>query len=443
MSKQLRSRTILTVGLSLILLQLSNAQSLSQRLSSVFSDVLELQLAGSPGAHGEHFKPANVQSSHATINALTNFIGRNIASLPLSSTAAGLTFDFSTGVPVATTSSLGPIFAERAQTLGKGRFNIGFNFSYLNMTKLRGVNTDDLRFTFVHQNVSPDTSVMGDNLNEFDSIDLFMNLDLNATVLAFYLTVGITNRLDVSVAVPFVNVHMKASPLAEVTSFTYLVIDSARHNFGDDPTNPVLSTRPESINEYATGIGDIAIRAKYNFYKGEDFNFAALVDFRPPTGDEKNFLGAGKSSYRGMLIASAAIGYFSPHLNLSYAHQGGNRDRNGLEVSAGYDQKLADWCTFAADFLGAFELDVTNKYEFPSEKIVVEGQPKEISHPIRREISLTNVPSFSRDNIMNGSFGFKINPKKEMIFVANVIVPFNDGGLRSSFIPTVGFEFSF
>lgn len=443
MTKLLRSRTILTLGLSLVLLQLSNAQSLSERLSGIFDDVLELKLSGSQGDHKHHFLPAKVEANSATINALTNFISSNISSIPLSSTAAGLTFDFSTGVPVATTSSLGPVFAERAQTLGSRRINIGFNMSYLNMSKLRGVNTDDLRFTFVHQNVSPDTTVMGDNLNEFDTIDLFMNLDLSATILAFYLTVGVTNRLDLSVAVPFVNVHMKAEPLAEITSFTYVVVDSARHNFGDDPTNPVLSTRPEPINEYATGIGDIAIRAKYNFYKGEDLNFAALVDFRPPTGDEKNFLGAGKSSYRGMLIGSASLGYFSPHLNLAYAHQGGSEDRDGLEVSVGYDQKLADWCTFAADFLGAFEIGGTHKYEFPSENVVIEGQPKELSHPIRREVSLTNVPSFSRDDIMNGSFGFKLNPKKEMILVANVIVPFNDGGLRSTFIPSVGFEFSF
>jgi hypothetical protein len=442
MFKLLPSRTILIVGLSLIYLQL-NAQSLSERLTGVFSEVLELKLAGSPGEHGEHFKPANVQSSGATINALTNFIGRNISSIPLSSTVAGLTFDFSTGVPVATTTSLGPIFAERAQTLGSGRFNIGFNFSYLNMSKLRGINTGDMRFTFVHQDVGQPG--MGDSQNEFDTIDLFMNLDLNATVLAFYLTVGITNRLDIGVAVPMVNVHMEATPLASIDSYTYLMSDTANHNFGDDPTNPVLTSNPEPINDDATGIGDIAIRAKYNFYKGNDVNFSALVDFRPPTGDDKNFLGAGKSSYRGMLITSATLGSFSPHLNLAYAHQGGIQDRDGIEVSVGYDQKVTEWLTLAADFLGSYEVSSNKEFQFPSENIVIEGTPliHHIPKYVKKEVSLTNIPYFSHDNLSNGSFGFRVNPKKEMIFVANVIIPFNDAGLRSTFIPTVGFEFSF
>ena len=443
MFRQLRIRTIVTVGFSLILLQLSNAQSLSDRLTGVFGEVLDLNLAGSPGEHGEHFRPANVQSSVATIDALTNFIGRNISSIPLSSTAAGLTFDFSSGVPVATTTSLGPIFAERAQTLGSGRFNIGFNFSYLNMSKLRGMNTKDLRFTFIHQDVG--TPGLGDSQNEFDTIDLFMNMDLSATVLAFYLTVGITNRFDIGVAVPMVNVHMEATPLAMVDSYTYLMSDTANHNFGDDPANPVLTANPEAINDDATGIGDIAIRAKYNFYKGNDVNLAALVDFRPPTGEDKNFLGAGKSSYRGMLITSATLGDFSPHLNLSYAHQGGIQDRNGIEVSVGYDQKVTEWLTFAADFLGSYEISSNKEFQFPSESVIVEGTPliHHVPKYVKKEVSLTNVPYFSHDNLSNGSFGLKINPKKEMVFVANVIIPFNDGGLRSTFIPTVGFEFSF
>jgi len=444
MFKQLRRNAILTVGLSLILFQLLHAQTLSERLSGIFSDVLGEKLHLSPGPHGEHFKPANVKSSDATINALTNFIGRNIASIPLSSTAAGLTFDFSTGVPVATTTSLGPIFAERAQTLGSRRINIGFNMSYLNMSRLRGVNTEDLRFTFVHQDVKPDTSVLGDNLNEFDTIDLFMNLDLSATVLAFYFTVGITNQLDLSVAVPFVNVHMEATPIAIIDSYSYLLSDSANHNFGSDPANPVLTTRPDPINDDATGIGDIAIRAKYNFIKGEGLNFAALLDFRPPTGDEASFLGAGKSSYRGMLITSAALGDFSPHLNLSYAHQGGIQNRDGIEISVGYDQKITEWFTLAADFLGSYEISNNKEIQFPSENVNIEGDPVIHHTPkhVMKEVSLTNIPYFSHDNFSNGSVGFKINPKKEMILVGNVIFPLNEGGLRSSLIPTVGFEFT-
>ncbi|MCH7680665.1 hypothetical protein IID10_15085, partial [candidate division KSB1 bacterium] len=117
-------------------------QSLRDKIGNIFSDVLEIELAG-PGEHGTHFKAANVASSEATINSFANFIAANIASFPLGSTEAGLTFDFSTGQPVSTTTSMGPIFSERAQTLGKGRFSLGLNLSFLNFSKLRGLKTED------------------------------------------------------------------------------------------------------------------------------------------------------------------------------------------------------------------------------------------------------------------------------------------------------------
>jgi hypothetical protein len=111
----------------------------------------------------------------------------------------------------------------------------------------------------------------------------------------------------------------------------------------------------------------------------------------------------------------------------------------------GYDQKVTEWLTFAADFLGSYEISSNKEFQFPSESVIVEGTPliHHVPKYVKKEVSLTNVPYFSHDNLSNGSFGLKINPKKEMVFVANVIIPFNDGGLRSTFIPTVGFEFSF
>jgi hypothetical protein len=422
------------------LIQSLGAQSLSDQLSGIFGEVLEIQLEGSPGEHGQHFFPANVKSSETTINAFTSFISTNISSIPLSSTSAGLTFDFSTGAPVATSTSLGPIFAERAQTIGKWQFNLGFNFSHFNMSRLRGTNMNDLRFTFIHQDV--DEPGLGDSENEFDTIDLLLNMDLSASVMAFFLTVGITNRLDIYLAVPLVNVRMKATPLAQVTSFTYLIGDTANHHFGDDPVNPELSTNPESIDDDATGVGDIAVRAKYNFFRGKHFDFGALLEYRFPTGDETDFLGAGESSYRAMLIASSVLGDFSPHLNIAYAHRGGIQKIDYLDLALGYDQKLAGWFTLAVDFLSAFEIssDKENS-QFPSESVTISGVQE--NKLIVREVSLTNVPNFSNDNIIAGSFGFKMSLKKEMIIIGNVIIPFNERGLRSSFVPTFGFEFNF
>lgn len=423
----------------MIPLQTLFGQSLRDKISNLFGKVLEIQLAGSPGKHGKHFEPANVTSSNAMVSSFSNFIAANVSSFPLSSTVAGLTFDFSTGEPVSTTTSLGPIFAERAQTLGKGQLNLGFNFSFLNLAKLRGLNTKDLRFTFTHQDVGE--SGLGDSDNEFDTIDFFTNLDLDASILAFFVTVGVTNRLDIGIAVPFVNVSIKADPRAIINSFTLTANDSANHLFGGTPKDPELTQQSESINDDATGTGDIAIRAKYNFLKGKKVDLSALLEYQPPTGDEEDFLGAGKSTFRAGIISSGILGNFAPHLNLAYERRRSDLDRDEIEVVLGYDLKVAEGVTLATEFLR--ELEIGSEIEglqFP--------EPVIIQRPIgstvfRREVSLTNIPQFSHDHILNVAFGLKFNPKKELIIIGNVFVPVNDGGLRSSVIPTFGFEFTF
>ena len=68
---------------------------------------------------------------------------------------------------------------------------MGFNFTSINYTQIRGIQTKDLRLTFTHQNVAGPE--YGDSDNEFDTIDFFMNLNVNASIFAFYFTYGITD----------------------------------------------------------------------------------------------------------------------------------------------------------------------------------------------------------------------------------------------------------
>lgn len=415
------------------------SQSLQEDIDGIFKAVLELRTGGPAGTqHGQHFIPNNVAFSRATINAFSNFIATNVSSFPLSSTAAGLTFDFSTGVPVSTSTSLGPIFAERAQTLGRGRLNMGFNFSYLDLNKLRGINTEDVRFTFTHQDVG--APGLGDSDNEFDTIDLFMNMDLSASILAFIATFGITNRLDIGVAVPFVNIKMKAEPSAVINSFTIAKLQSPNHFFVENGDTS-LSTRPTPVDDDATGIGDIAVRAKYNFLKKNNANFAALLEYRAPTGDEIDFLGTGKSSFKAVLISSANIRDFNPHLNLAYNHRTSDLEQDAIEAFIGFDQKVFETLTLAVDVLSEFEVgDEIEALKFP-EPVVVQRDVGDIL--LRKEVSVTNIPRFARDNKINAAWGFKFHPKESLVIIGNVFVPLNDGGLRSDWTPTLGFELSF
>jgi len=415
------------------------AQSLRYKIERVFDETLRLHLGGSPGEHAGHFSPDNVGTSRQMINSLTTFIGANLSSFPLASSTASVTFDFSGGVPVRESTSLGPIFTERAKSLGEGRSVLGYSFSYMRFNKVRGIETQDLRFTFSHADVG--LPGMGDSDNELDTIDLFMKMQLEASIVAFYYSYGVTSKFDVSVGVPLVNVRIEASPLANINSFTFVARDSANHFFDGTRTDPVLSTSPTPIDDDATGVGDIAIQGKYIFKDSKRYGLAALFGVRLATGDADNFLGAVDPNYRFGIIASADLSGSSPHLNVAYERRTSELDRDELEIFVGYDQKLSDRITIAADVLSEIEVGKhINALDF-EESI-------EISRPVSdgtysETVSLTNLPKFRDDNVINGSIGLKFAPRDFVVVVANALVPLNDGGLRAGLMGTLGFEFGF
>jgi hypothetical protein len=441
MTRTTRLLAVLTV-LSTILVVVPgsvSAQSLRHKMERIFDDSLRLQLGGSPGEHANHFNPDRVATSQQTIDQLTRFIGANISSFPLSSTSASVTFDLSSGVPVRKTSSLGPVYTDRASSIGKGRTILGYNFTFMRLNKVRGLDTQSLRFTFSHEDVG--APGLGDSDNELDTIDLFMNMELEASVLAFYFTHGVTKRLDLSLAIPIVNVRMRADPVAYMNSFTFVKNDSANHFFDGTRVDPVLFTIPQPIDDDATGVGDIALQAKYNFLRGGRLELTALLGARLATGDKDNFLGAGDPSYRVALVASGTREAGAPHLNLAYVFHQSELVRDQIDAFLAYDHKAGDRLTLAFELLGRFEV---------GERIQGSDAPNsvKISRPVSegtfaREVDLSNLPDFDNDHRVSGGVGIKFAPRDFFVFIANVLVPLNDGGLRPDAIATLGFEFNF
>src|SRR2546423_2855816 len=113
-------------------------QNLRDRISDLFifgpgQEPLFLAGSGDPNnpaslqAHGLHFIPASNAENGALIAFITDALGTSIGSIPFGSTSGGETFRFEGGVPVRTSTSAGPIFAQRAQTLRRGRGPAGNN----------------------------------------------------------------------------------------------------------------------------------------------------------------------------------------------------------------------------------------------------------------------------------------------------------------------------
>ena len=374
--------------------------------------------------HGNHFLPDVIANNGAILGFLADAIAASAANLPLSATASGATFRFVGGLPVRTSTSLGPIFGERAQTLGKGRFVVGANMSGLNFTSLRGVPLNQLILNFSHEDVPP--AGLGQPLRENDVLQVKLDLSVNLLVTTFFTTWGVTDHVDIGLAVPIVHTGMTGRSTGQFFPFGV----PTSHFFAGDSARPVLSANAATFG-FATGLGDIAIRTKWSLVADENTGVALMADARLPTGSEEDLTGSGHLSLRGILLASTRLGDFAPHVNVGYAARGGRND--AILAAGGFDQPLSDWATIAVDALTEWQVgesslrlpgDVT--YEFP----------------VTRTISPTNIPNI-RDHRIYGSFGMKFRTPGGPILVANALMPLRRGGLESRFIWTLGLDGNF
>lgn len=427
----------------------AGAQHLRDRISDLFifgpgQQPLFLAGSGDPNntaalqAHGLHFIPASNAENGALIAFLTDALGTSISSIPIGSTSGGETFRIEAGVPVLTSTSAGPIFAERAQTLGQGRVLAGISRTGFTFSTLRGVDMGNINLVFTHANVNfpgcdaqfgGNCALYGIPRLENDAMDFHLDMSLDVRVTSLYVTYGVTNRFDFSVVAPIVQAEFRGESDAQIRPFGG---DSAVHYFAGTPSNPVLTAHRQSLGSSA-GLGDVAVRLKVNMRDTPDASIAFLVDGRFPTGSEEDLLGAGKFSGRALMILSSKLGDFAPHLNAGYLYHAAKQQNDAVLGTIGFDQRLGDPVTLAADLVTELQVG-DSKLQLPG--IVT------YDVPFRRTINPTNIPEM-RDDIVNGSFGFKIVPARKTTIVVNTLFPLNRGGLRPNIVYTAALEYTF
>ena len=100
-----------------------------------------------------------------------------------------------------TTQSFGPILAERAETIGANRIPFSFVFQHLSFDTIEKLDLDQIPAVFTHDSFE----LRGGR----DDVVTTINA-ISATVAQFtvFLTYGLTDRLDFSLAVPFVKTDL-------------------------------------------------------------------------------------------------------------------------------------------------------------------------------------------------------------------------------------------
>jgi hypothetical protein len=442
------------VSLGVLLLMLVaaapvRAQGLQDRLTDLFifgTGDQVLVLGGSVASddpaiqvHGLHFVPSAVSGNATLISFLSNSISTNITNIPFSSSSGGETFKFEGATPVRTSISAGPIYAERAQTLGRGRLFAGLARSGLHYQTLRGIPLDNVQFTFTHQNVDfpgcdslvgGDCTLYGVPTLENETIDFHLALDVSVNVTALLFTYGVTDRIDFGVVVPFVSTELRGTSTAAIVPFGNS--GPPPHFFSGTPENPVLTAGRFSEGS-SSGLGDVSARVKVNLREATPVSLAIFAEGRFPTGSEEDLRGAGAVALRGLGIVSARLGQFSPHVNVGYQYRGRTLDNDAFLLTAGFDQLLAPWATLAGDLITEFEVG-TNQLTVPPD-VVIEA-------PFRRTIRASSIPE-RRDDIVNASLGTKLTLPQRVTFLANAVFPLNRGGMRPDVLWTLGAEYTF
>jgi hypothetical protein len=408
----------------------------AQRLKDRVLDLFRFGDCGNPlcldgsvnaaNGHGDHYLPDVIATNSSVFGFLTAAIGTSAGSIPLSASSSGQTFKFVNGLPVKTSASAGPIFGERAQTLGRGRVLLGASLTSISFETLRGTPLDQLVFNLVHEDRPP--TGLGDPLLENDHIEVRLALDMNLRVTTFQASYGLTDGIDVGVAVPIVHTAIQGRSTAQIYPFG----STAVHFFSGTPENPGLRASAATFGS-ATGFGDIAVRIKGRLASGSRFGLAVMADARLPTGAEEDLLGSGHLSIRTTAVASAQFGSFSPHLNLGFLGWSGREHNDAVLATVGFDQPLSSWATLA--------IDVLSEWQLGSSTLRLPG-PVRYQLPFPRTVVPSNIAD-RRDHRVLGSVGAKFQTRGGPLIVGSVLAPLRVGGLQPYLAWNLGLEFGF
>jgi Putative MetA-pathway of phenol degradation len=336
---------------------------------------------------------------------------------PVTATAPGFTyeFNFELGVPERSSESLGPVFAERADTVGKNRVDLGFSYLYADLTEFEGKDFADQIAT------SATIPVLGVKLRQGFRAEDF---SLVSHVFSLSATYGVTDRLDLNVLFPLIWTSLDLSGRS-----TASVIGGAS-----------LSEEAR-FDASAFGPGDLLFRAKYRFLDAP-VKIASIAVLRLPTGSEGDFHGIGDATLLGGLVLSRAIRSHDLHGSLGFELNADDPARSRARYALGVTVQHWERLALLADLIGSSSF-VNDEFTLPAPRRA-SFQALFGNNQLVESVSSTEVTVFvPRSDVVDLALGVKLNLVGTLVGFASAIVPVTSDGLRADVIPAAGFEWSF
>ena len=357
----------------------------------------------------------------ALAQALANTAAR---SLPTVSASAGFTYRYNEDLEVfeRTSETLGPIFLERPDTLGRSKVNVSVSYQYVHFDSYDGQNIDSLEANDpIVTNVVSGGVVTGANATR-----LRYDLGLTSNVIGFSATYGVLDDLDVNLLVPLIQTSFDTGVQARLVA-------TAPVGGAFTPASGFSSTK---LSGDAFGVGDILLRAKYLFARSDTLRAAAGLQLRMPSGNEDDFQGTGDFEISpGVYLSTQMVPHVTPYVNAVIDLNTNDVSRSQARYGIGVDGDVLPRLGLSLAFLGRSEFSETASPSETSFLHLVNGTPQE-----RPLLGL----NFGRKDYFDLSFGLRAVAWREVMVFVNGLYALNDEGLRNdTIIPLVGVEGTF
>jgi Putative MetA-pathway of phenol degradation len=413
------------------------ARAMAQASSTLTNKAFVQTLFNVPNVNGEEVGISNLATQQAA--ALATLIATTLSTAPVASSSAGFSFYTDSTGRHPKSQSFGPTFADRPLTNGRGTTSFHFSYQYYQSNFDGGFGTADGRtkglpvFDQIVTYVAP-------NPDQVQYITRRSYLKATSQTLNFELSYGLTDKFDVGVLVPVV--------WLELTGRTDEAWDT---HFTHDPNNPAADGgRPSAIGTWEcqylsttcavgtdstrsqsrSGFGDITLRLKYAL-AGQTEGVAIAADVRTPTGDDEEFLGAGKASVKiQLLVLKSGHGPASFHANTGYT-AGGLSDEFNYVTGADLAMLSKKQLTVSASFLGralfdgSLPITTCTLCPPPNPNIIVQNRFKWEKATV---------------NLMQLAAGAKLQVSPNWLLAGSVLIPLNRLGFQPGISPVIGLE---
>jgi hypothetical protein len=337
----------------------------------------------------------------ATRDTIIRALQINLATVPIATSSSGFVYrlDPELGTATRVSESFGTFFVERATTSGEGRVSFGASGSAAAYDRLDGLNLRD-------GSLLTTDNRFGDEPAPFDTEAL--TLKIRTSTLTLYGSVGVTDRLEIGGALPFVQLDLEGSRLNVYRGQSFVQASGAAS---------------------ASGVADAAVRAKYLIVGSQRGGFAAAGELRLPTGNEAHLLGAGKAALRVMGIGSFEGARAGVHGNVAVV-RGGVSDE--IDGSGGVTFAATPRLTVVGELLVRRLSDVR--------QIVTVSAP----HPAIGGVFTDRLaPGESTSTLSRAVTGVKWNVHRTLVMTAEAAWRIGQAGLTAPFTPTFSIDYLF